>query len=285
MKKQRANKLDGWWEARSRDASEWVSNPIAYYISNLFSVAFSATLIFHAYFSHEKFWSNLNNILIAGALTLALSVGSLFQLKAMRLSIGVPAVIVALLAASAWLYMDATNQVVGILHRYFTFDVFQLALAISTATRILYALEVSLGGGGIAAIGSLALAWFYASSRRRHGRPWFDWWFVSISAGMFIGFLTVSCISSRIVHSFAIDAIVLHAAHDFDFTDRFDCNSPPTGSIVLLSKMSDDVGYAANFSIPDRPILHLRDQDEDVTPLFQLYRGISVLKCNETNSR
>ncbi|QBR04180.1 hypothetical protein [Paraburkholderia pallida] len=284
MNDHRSNKLDTWWKARSHDASHWVANPVAYYVTNVLSMAFAVPLIFHAFFSNETFWRNLNNILIAGSLTLALAVGSLFQLKALRLSTGVPAVVIAILAASAWLYLDANNQIVVILHRYFTFDVSQLTQAISTGTRVLYALEVSLGGGVLAAIGALSLTWFYAISRRRQGRQWLDWWFFGISSGMFIGFLTVACISSRIVDTFSIDAIALHAAYDFDFTDRFDCVHPPKGAKVLLSKMSDNVGYAARMTIPNRPILHIKETDGDVVPLLQSYRDITVLKCNEASA-
>jgi hypothetical protein len=143
-----------WWKARRSDASRSVDHPAAYYSSNGLSLVFTGLLLWHTHFSQDHFWANLNMIFTTGALTMAIATSSLLQIKHIRSSVGLPVFGVLLLAASAWLYQDANNQMVLMLHRYFSFDVSQLSQAVSTGTKDLYAVEVAAGGSILGFIAS-----------------------------------------------------------------------------------------------------------------------------------
>jgi hypothetical protein len=76
-----------------------------------------------------------------------------------------------------------------------------------------------------------------------------------------------------------VDAIAVHAAYDLDFTDRYNCPLAPKGAKVLLSKMSDNVGYAMQMELPDRPLLSIHTNDADMISLKSSH--VTALSCNE----
>lgn len=279
MNTTQTNAQNVWWKARESDAAHYVDHPAAYYLTNALSLVFASVLVWHAHFSKDPFWANLNMIFTTGALTLATSASSLLQIRPLRSSVGLPVIGVLLLAASAWLYQDANNQIVLLLHRYFGFDVSQLGQAVSTGTKDIYAVEVAAGGAILGFIASITVAYSCAFRRTPNGRARTDWWFRCVSLCMTFAFLIVLIVSFRILNSIAADAIAIHAAYDLDFTESYSCSHVPQGSKVLLSKMSDNLGYAMHMELPDRPLLSISGKDADVVALRSNH--VTVVTCNE----
>jgi len=90
-------------------------------------------------------------------------------------------------------------------------------------------------------------------------------------------------VSFRILNSTAADAIAVHAAYDLDFTEKYSCPLAPQGTKVLLSKMSDNVGYAMRMALPDRPLLSINGTDADVISLKS--SRVTIVSCNEPLKR
>lgn len=268
-----------WWQSRESDAARHVDHPAAYYLTNALSLILSGALVWNAYFAQDHFWPNLNMIFMTGALSMATAASSLLQIKLLRRSVGLPVIGVLLLAASAWLYQDANNQIVLLLHRYFGFDVSQLTQATLTGTKNLYAIEVAAGSAIVGFIAAMTVAYSCGFTSPMNGRSRADWWFGCVSLGMTLTFLIVLVVSFRIANSVAVDAIAVHAAYDLDFTDRYNCPLAPKGAKVLLSKMSDNVGYAMQMELPDRPLLSIHTNDADMISLKSSH--VTALSCNE----
>ncbi|WP_321788102.1 hypothetical protein [Paraburkholderia sp. J94] len=274
-----AQKTGKWWESRATDASHHVDHPAAYYVASALSLLLSGILAWNAFVAEDHFWSNLNMIFTAGALTLAAAASTLLQIRPLRTSAGLPVTGVLLLAGSAWLYQDASNQTVLRLHRYFAFDVSQLAQAIATGTRYLYALEAAACISALGFVAAVAVAYALAFRTTSGTTVRTDWWFRGVSLGMAVAFLLVSIVSWRIFGSVAADAITVHAAYDVDFTDHFNCSLAPQGDKVLFSTMSDNTGYAMHMDLPDRRLLSISKADLDVqSPTLN---NLTVVTCNE----
>ncbi|WP_321867458.1 hypothetical protein [Paraburkholderia tropica] len=274
-----ARETGTWWKSRANDASHHVDHPAAYYVANALSLLLSTFLAWNAYFTQDHFWSNLNMIIMAGASTLAAATSTLLQIRPLRTSVGLPVTGVLILGGSAWLYQDACNQTVVRLHKYFPFDVSQLTQAIATGTKYLYALEAA---GCIALLGSVtAITVAYACAYRRTpgAKDRTDWWFRGVSLGMVVAFVLVAAVSSRIFDTVAADAIAVHAAYDVDFTGLHDCPHVPQGDKVLLSKMSDNIGYAMHMELPDRRLLSISKADLGVKSAN--LNQLTIVTCNE----
>lgn len=74
--------------------------------------------------------------------------------------------------------------------------------------------------------------------------------------------------------------ILVRAAYEWDFTSKFNCEGVPDGARVLLSKMSDTIGYAAKLSFPDRPFLRMKETDKDLAGSMPGPASYRVVACN-----
>jgi len=223
-----------WWQSRESDAARHVDHPVAYYLTNALSLILSGALVWNAYFAQDHFWPNLNMIFTTGALSMATAASFFLQIRPLRRSVGLPVMGVLYLAASAWLYQDANNQIVLRLHRYFGFDVSQLTQATLTGTKSFYAIEAAAGSAMVGFIAAMTVAYSCGFASTMNGRSRADWWFGCVSLGMTSTFLIVLVVSFRIGTSIAVDAIAVHAAYDLDFTERYNCPLAPKGAKVLL---------------------------------------------------
>jgi len=108
-----------------------------------------------------------------------------------------------------------------------------------------------------------------------------DWWFMAGSLGMVSSFAIIGSISMNATNVTGIDVLALRAAYDYDFSERYDCTGVNGSSKVLLSKMSDDTGYAAALILPDRPLLRIKWIDSDLTQIQQNKIIVTTVHCNQ----
>lgn len=232
-----------------RDTRDWVQSPAVFfltsYVSLVFAIPFAWSLLGH----EPRFWGNFYNVLAAGWTALFLSTMTLVQVKSIKGVLGAPVIGAFLIGASAFLYQDARNITVSVLNRHFPFAVSQLTEAVDAGSRFTFAIEVA----GWATV--LILAWYGLfmiqsfTSGRRHRRTG-HWSFVIGSAGAVASLLVIGPLSLAATSSFGYDVLLVRSAYEWDFSQAFQCDDVPKGARVLLSKMSDNIGYAVNLEFP-----------------------------------
>lgn len=274
------------WRRYVRDTRDWVHNPVAFLLSSYASLFFVIPFAWSLFEHTSLFWTSFYNVLIAGWCGLLLSMVTLAQVKWIKGLLGAPVMGVFLLGASAFAYQDARNQTIGVLNRHFPFTSAQLPEAVDAGSRFVFAIEVA----GVAMV--LVLAWYglfmiqsAGFGRRRSG----GWSFALGSAGAAVSLFVIGSLSLGATRSFGLDVLLVRSAYEWDFSQAFQCEGVPKDARVLLSKTSDNVGYAVKLRFPERPFLRMRETDKDLAEAMPFIDGklnptYRVVNCNRPAS-
>lgn len=255
--------IRAWWRTYVRSTREWVDSPSSFFITSYVSLVFALLFAWQVFAATAHFWSNVFNLIFTGWMGLLLGVLSLSQIKWVNRAIGLPVVGVFLVAASAYIYGDARIQTFQILNSYFPFSASQLTNATDYGNHVIFAIDV-------AAFAMFSLFVWYAlfmaqsvmadRRSRKVGRgP-----FLIASAGALVSIFCIGSLSFAASNSVGVKVLVVRAAYEMDFTSSFSCDKVVPGSRVLLSKMSDGIGYAVNLSFPDRPLFRVKAADPEL---------------------
>lgn len=274
-------RIRAWWRKYVHSAQKWVDSPPAFIVTSYVSSAFASLFAWQIFTATSHFWANVNNLLFTGWMALLLGTFTLSQVKVVNRAIGLPVVGIFLIAASTYLHSDAKNLTIQILNRHFPFSVLQLSAAIDYGTEVVFAIEIA-----VFAMLSLTIWYclsmapsFMSARHKQHIQPRH---FFAASAGAIVSTYLVGSLSYAASGSFGIDVLLVRAAYEMDFTSSFTCDSVAHGSRVLLSKMSDNVGYAAKLSFPDRPLFRMKEKDQDLKQSMPLSSGTyRVVTCNK----
>lgn len=245
---------------------------------------FALLFAWQVFAATSHFWANVYNLLFTGWMGLLLGILALSQVKWVNRAIGLPVVGVFLVAASVYIYGDARNVTFQILNRHFPLSVSQLSAAVDYGSHVIFAIEVA----SFAMI--LLVVWYFffmvqsVMTARRNRKAGQGQFFVA-SGGAIVSILCIGSLSFAASGSFGIDVLLVRAAYEMDFTSSFRCDPVAPGARVLLSKMSDGVGYAVKLNFPDRPLFRMKATDQDLKDSMpnssQTYR---VVTCNRSDS-
>ncbi|WP_322041475.1 hypothetical protein [Burkholderia diffusa] len=269
------------WRAYYRIAATRVESPTAYVATSCLSLGFAVLFLWNLLAGTDHFWSNITSVLAFGWTSLLIGILAVTQVKLVNKTLGLPVVGVFLIGASAYLYERARSSSIQILNRHFPFSVSQLTEAIDSSTLIIFSIEIA------AFMPIVVLAWYAllavqssasVPSKRSAGTSWFT--LASTGAVCSLLFIAAACMSAS--NSFGLDVMMVRAAYERDFTSNFQCDSVPEGARVLLSKMSDNVGYAVKLTFPDRPFFRMKETDDDLKQAMPLStHSYRVVNCNK----
>ncbi|WP_205169054.1 hypothetical protein [Burkholderia sp. LMG 13014] len=281
------------WRAYCRATFPWVENPPAYLTMNGLSLLFALLFLLTLLSRTDQFWNNITGVLAYGWAGLLFGILALTQIKLMNKTFGLPVVGAFLVGASAYFYEDARSATIQILNRHFPFSTSQLTEAIESSTRIVFAIEIA------SFMPFLVLVWYAllavqsgsSVSRKRPGssisikRSTGAGWFVTGSSGMVISLMLIATACWKASSSFGLDVMFVRAAYERDFTSNFRCDSVPQDARVLLSKMSDNVGYAVTLTFPNRPFFRMKETDDDLKWSMPLSaRSYRIVNCNKPSA-
>ncbi|MFL9961343.1 hypothetical protein PQR02_09565 [Paraburkholderia sediminicola] len=234
------------------------------------------------YIRSLDFWASVYLPLFCGWLSLLFAALTVWQIKPIRRIINHPPFGVFMIGVSAFSYQDARNTTVTVLNRHFPFAVSQLVQAVDTGTRLLLALDIALFLFVVLAGSWIALVVCDFAPGGRDRWP-LNRGFYTACFGALLSMLTVFGCSVDIVRSFGGEVILVRAAYELDFTSQFNCEGVPDGARVLLSKISDNIGYAVKLSFPNRPFLRMKEMDKDLAGSMPSPASYRVVACNKVS--
>ncbi|WP_179404248.1 hypothetical protein [Burkholderia guangdongensis] len=267
------------WKTYVRAARDWADNPVAFVVDSYLALVFTAICVALMCLRTLDFWASAYDILFSGAAALLCCALCLLQIKSVKNIATNPAAGLFLVGTTAFFYQDSHDVAVYGLNEYFPFAVSQLSEAINTGT--LYILAITIARLSYSAIFIFVVAMTLFNTRKQIKLNSMNGWVIPVaSLGAILSLLILSSAGDFVANSFGLELFLVRQAYALDFTSSYRCDGVPRDDRVLLSKMSDTVGYALHLTFPDRPLLRIRKTDKDAANSIPNAGNYRVVTCN-----